>query len=142
MSKTYVQYCNYFLYSESACSPVCVSVISDLFPDTMRGVATAVLHLGVYLGFGLSQAAGIYLTQLNILGFSWRVSYFITGVPGIIFSILLLFLNDDRNCNLDSINNNSNDPTAESCKKLLSSPQKIAKSADFKKVYFRNSFNF
>ena len=81
---------------ESACSPVCVSLISDLYPDHQHGLATGVLHLGVYLGFGLSQAAGIYLTQMDILGYSWRAPYFITGVPGIIIGVLLLLLRDPR----------------------------------------------
>ena len=81
---------------ESACSPVCVSLISDLYPDQHRGLATAVLHLGVYLGFGLSQAAGIYLTQLDLLGSSWRAPYFLTGAPGIIIGLLLLLLPDPR----------------------------------------------
>lgn len=40
---------------ESACSPICVSLITDLYSDHHRGLATGVLHLGVYLGFGLSQ---------------------------------------------------------------------------------------
>ena len=81
---------------ESACSPVCVSLISDLYPEHQRGLATALLHLGVYLGFGLSQAAGIYLTQLDLLGFSWRAPYFLTGAPGILVGLLLLLLPDPR----------------------------------------------
>ena len=81
---------------ESACSPVCVSLISDLYPDRHRGLATAVLHLGVYLGFGLSQAAGIYLTELDLLGFSWRAPYFLTGAPGLLTGVLLLLLQDPR----------------------------------------------
>ena len=81
---------------ESACSPVSVSLISDLYPEQHRALATAVLHLGVYLGFGLSQAAGIYLTQLDLLGFSWRVPYFLTGVPGLVIGLLLLLLPDPR----------------------------------------------
>ena len=73
-----------------------MSLISDLYPDKSRGVATGILHLGVYLGFGLSQAAGIYLTSLNVMGYSWRVPYFLTGAPGLLFAILLTFLQDPR----------------------------------------------
>ena len=43
---------------ESACSPLCVSLISDLYSDQHRGLATGILHLGVYLGFGMSQVSG------------------------------------------------------------------------------------
>ena len=81
---------------ESACSPVCVSLISDLYPDHQQGLATGVLHLGVYLGFGLSQASGIYLTDMNVLGYSWRAPYFIAGAPGLVIGVLLLLLADPR----------------------------------------------
>lgn len=43
---------------ESACSPLSVSLISDLYTDQHRGLATGILHLGVYLGFGMSQVKG------------------------------------------------------------------------------------
>ena len=59
-------------------------------------MATGILHLGVYLGFGLSQAAGIYITNLNILDYGWRVPYFLTAAPGIILSLLLMILTDPR----------------------------------------------
>jgi len=81
---------------ESACSPICVSLISDLFLETSRGVATGILHLGVYLGFGFSQAAGIYLTRLNIFGWGWRAVYIITGLPGVVIALLMIFLRDPR----------------------------------------------
>ena len=68
---------------ESACSPICVSLISDLFSEKSRGVATGVLHLGVYVGFGLSQACGIYLTRADLFGWGWRSVYILTGLPGI-----------------------------------------------------------
>jgi len=81
---------------ESACSPICVSLIYDLFSEKSRGMATGVLHLGVYVGFGLSQAAGIYLTRANLFGWGWRSVYIITGLPGIVISFLLVFLKDPR----------------------------------------------
>jgi len=81
---------------ESACSPICVSLISDLFSEKSRGVATGILHLGVYVGFGLSQAAGIYLTRADIFGLGWRAVYILTGLPGILISFLLVCLPDPR----------------------------------------------
>lgn len=45
---------------ESACSPLSVSLISDLYTDQHRGLATGILHLGVYLGFGMSQVKRKY----------------------------------------------------------------------------------
>ena len=119
-----------FSSSESACSPICVSVISDLYQDKHRGVATAVLHLGVYLGFGLSQAAGIYLTKINVLGFSWRIPYFITGLPGLLFGILLIVLKDRRD---DENIMKVREYKEGNSMKLLGSPTKIVDST-LKKV--------
>ena len=45
---------------ESACSPLSVSLISDLYSDRQRGLATGILHLGVYLGFGMSQVSIVH----------------------------------------------------------------------------------
>ena len=99
-----------------------MSLISDLYQDKHRGVATAVLHLGVYLGFGLSQAAGIYLTKVNVLGFSWRIPYFITGIPGVLFGILLIILTDPRN---EDNAIKVKEDKEENFTKLLGSPAKI-----------------
>ena len=85
-------------------------------------MATAVLHLGVYLGFGLSQAAGIYLTKVNVLGFSWRIPYFITGIPGVLFGILLIILTDPRN---EDNAIKVKEDKEENFTKLLGSPAKI-----------------
>jgi len=81
---------------ESACSPICVSLISDLFSEKSRGVATGVLHLGVYGGFGLSQAAGIYLTRADLFGWGWRSVYILIGIPGIVISVLLVLMRDPQ----------------------------------------------
>merc|ERR1740123_1840521 len=81
---------------ESACSPLSVSLISDLYTDHHRGLATGILHLGVYFGFGMSQVAGIYLTRLNVLGQSWRAAYMVTGVPGLLLGLTMLMIKDSR----------------------------------------------
>jgi MFS family permease len=73
-----------------------VSVLADLFPARSRGAATGVLHLGVYLGFGLSQALGIHLTRLDLLGLGWRPVYLLAGLPGLALAPLLATLPDPR----------------------------------------------
>ena len=73
-----------------------VSLISDLFTTKSRGAATGVLHFGVYLGFGLSQGLGIYLTRANVLGLGWRPVYVGAGLPGLLLAFLLLAVPDPR----------------------------------------------
>ena len=41
---------------DAACTPLAVSLITELYPANQRGAATALLHQAVYCGFGLSQA--------------------------------------------------------------------------------------
>ncbi len=48
---------------ESACSPIGVSLISDLFPPDRRGTANGVFHWGIYFGFGLSYVVGVYMSK-------------------------------------------------------------------------------
>ena len=81
---------------ESACTPVMVSLLTDLFSSKSRGAATGVLHFGVYLGFGLSQALGIHLTRVNLLGLGWRPVYLLAGIPGLFLALLLLTVPDPR----------------------------------------------
>ena len=81
---------------ESACTPVMVSLLTDLFSSKSRGAATGVLHFGVYLGFGLSQALGIHLTRIDLLGLGWRPVYILSGVPGLFLALLLLTVPDPR----------------------------------------------
>ena len=81
---------------ESACTPVMVSLLTDIFSSKSRGAATGVLHFGVYLGFGLSQALGIHLTRANLFGLGWRPVYLLSGLPGLFLALLLLTVPDPR----------------------------------------------
>jgi MFS family permease len=71
-----------YLFSEAACSPISVSLISDLYPGDGRSTATGIFHWGIYFGFGLSYIIGIYVPTANILGTGWRFCYYLAGVPG------------------------------------------------------------
>jgi len=48
---------------ESACSPVGVSVVAEIFEVRSRGLAAGVFHWGVYFGYGLSYAVGVHVTE-------------------------------------------------------------------------------
>lgn len=43
----------------------------------------------MYFGYGLAYIFGIYLTELDVLGYGWRASYVIGAAPGIIIGILI-----------------------------------------------------
>ena len=81
---------------ESACTPVMVSLLTDLFSSKSRGAATGVLHFGVYLGFGLSQALGIHMTRANLFNLGWRPVYLLSGAPGLFLALLLLTVPEPR----------------------------------------------
>ena len=57
-------------------------------PDS-RGVANGIFSWGVYFGYGLAYIFGIYLTDLDVLGYGWRASYVIGGAPGILVAALI-----------------------------------------------------
>lgn len=85
---------------ESVCRPMTSAVIADLFSPTARGVANGVFSWGVYLGYGLAFLLGIELTKADVLGWSWRASYLLAGLPGLLLSLLvLLTLRDPANTN-------------------------------------------
>ena len=48
---------------EAACSPIGVSLISDLFSAESRGAATGIFHWGIYFGYGLSYVIGVYVPK-------------------------------------------------------------------------------
>ena len=48
------------------------------------------LSWGVYYGYGLAYVFGIYITDANLLGYSWRAPYVLAGLPGVLIAALLL----------------------------------------------------
>ena len=75
---------------ESVCRPMTSALIADLFSPTARGVANGVFSWGVYLGYGLAFLLGIELTKADVMGWSWRASYLLAGLPGLLLSLLVL----------------------------------------------------
>lgn len=92
-----IKACLHYLHPEcreAGCSPLSVSLISDLFSEGRRGLATGIFHWGIYVGYGASYAMGVYTTQADILGYGWRACYIIAGAPGIVLGVLLLITKD------------------------------------------------
>ncbi|KAK4308786.1 hypothetical protein Pmani_019543 [Petrolisthes manimaculis] len=76
---------------ESSFTPACSSMISDMFPEVLRALALGIFNWGIYLGYGLSYAVGNFVTEADIGGLGWRWSYIVTGIMGVV-ATLLLFL--------------------------------------------------
>jgi len=97
---------------ESVCRPMSSAMIADMFSPTSRGVANGVFSWGVYLGFGLAFVLGINVTQADILGYGWRSTYVVAGIPGIIVSALIFLSLRDPQRNGDMVE--TQQATAES----------------------------
>jgi MFS family permease len=84
---------------EAGLSPAAYSLISDYFPPERLGVAISVYYMGVFLGTSLALLIGgivmdttarIQTVTLPVLGAiaSWRVTFLIVGLPGLLFALL------------------------------------------------------
>ena len=85
---------------EATLSPSAYSLISDYFPAERLGVAISVYYMGIFLGSSLSFLVGgitvdavahspvIYIPLLGAMA-SWRVTFLIVGIPGLLFALLV-----------------------------------------------------
>jgi len=105
---------------ESVCRPTSGALIAELFPPTSRGVANGLFSWGVYYGYGLAYVFGIYVTEADVLGYGWRSSYVIAGIPGLLLGLLLLLTVKDPRCSdrLETKNKASNGGGVNYLKKL------------------------
>jgi MFS family permease len=85
---------------EATLSPAAYSLISDYFPSERLGVAISVYYMGVFLGSALSffvtgmaidALAHTPVVHLPLLGAmaSWRVTFLLVGIPGLLFALLV-----------------------------------------------------
>jgi MFS family permease len=85
---------------EASLSPSAYSLIADYFPRERLGVAISVYYMGVFLGSSLSLlVTGIVIDLLAhtpviivpLLGAmaSWRITFLIVGLPGVLFAMLV-----------------------------------------------------
>jgi len=90
---------------EASLSPAAYSLITDYFPPKRRATAISVYGMGIYIGSGLAFIVGGAVTQmvlkqgawdLPLVGMTrpWQVVFFIIGLPGILFSLLLFTVRD------------------------------------------------
>ncbi|KAL8609601.1 hypothetical protein ACOMHN_023737 [Nucella lapillus] len=77
-------------FGEAGCTPLAVSLLTDYFPSSYRGLVVAVYNLGIYSGYSLAYALGNFITLANINGQGWRWAYFLSGIPGMVLAGVIL----------------------------------------------------
>ncbi len=81
---------------EATASPAAYSLISDMFPQRLRGTALAIYSSGLYLGGGLSLLIGGVIVQrwniafpgggpLGLVG--WQAAFLAVGLPGLLMAL-------------------------------------------------------
>tara|TARA_R100000900_G_scaffold13685_1_gene12518 strand:- start:11044 stop:11946 length:903 start_codon:yes stop_codon:yes gene_type:complete len=61
-------------------------MISDIFKPKNRALALSVYSIGIYIGILIGFAAGGFLAD----AFSWRLAFFVVGIPGVALALLVL----------------------------------------------------
>jgi MFS family permease len=96
---------------EAGLSPAAYSLISDYFPKERIGTAISVFYFGLYLGSSLALLVGgmavdalarTPIITVPILGAisSWRVTFLIVGLPGLLFALLAFTIREPLRLNL------------------------------------------
>ncbi len=96
---------------EATLSPSAYSLISDYFPRERLGAAISVFYMGVFLGTSasllltgsvvdvLSHTPIITVPLLGAMA-SWRVTFLIVGLPGVLFALLTRTIREPLRKNL------------------------------------------
>ena len=88
-------------------SPSAYSLISDYFPKERIGTAISIYYFGLYLGSSLALLVGgitvdalarTPVVTVPLLGSiaSWRVTFLVVGLPGLIFALLAFTIREPR----------------------------------------------
>jgi MFS family permease len=96
---------------EAALAPSAFSLITDYFPREQLGTALSVYSMGIFIGSGLALmisgaviGALSHLPPINLGMFgtiaSWRLTFFIVGVPGLVVSCLAFTVREPLRRNL------------------------------------------
>jgi MFS family permease len=96
---------------EAGLSPAAYSLIADYFPKQRIGTAISIFYFGLFLGSSLALlVGGITIDALAktptitvpILGAiaSWRITFLIVGLPGILFALLAFTIREPLRRNL------------------------------------------
>ncbi len=75
---------------EAAYGAISPSVITDLYPKTLRGRAFAIFFMAIPVG----SALGYLLGGLLEGWIGWRLAFLVAGAPGLFFALVLLFFRE------------------------------------------------
>jgi MFS family permease len=82
---------------EATLSPSAFSLLSDYFPREKLGRALSIFSMGVFFGSGLALIAGaVIIKKVD----SWRLTFLIVGLPGLLATLLLFTVKEPARQNL------------------------------------------
>jgi MFS family permease len=96
---------------EATLGPSALSLTTDYFPKQKLGAALSVYAMGIFIGSGLAMIVGGAVTQavvgrpavtLPVIGeiASWRLTFLIVGLPGLLVGLLLYTVREPLRRNL------------------------------------------
>ena len=96
---------------EATLGPSAMSLTTDYFPKQKLGAALSVYAMGIFIGSGLAMIVGGAVTQavvgmpavtLPVIGqiASWRLTFLIVGLPGLLVGLLLYTVREPLRRNL------------------------------------------
>lgn len=82
---------------EATLSPAAFSLLSDYFPRHRLASALSIFSMGIFFGSGLALILGGLI--IGALG-SWRLTFLIVGLPGLLVALLALTIREPRRTKL------------------------------------------
>ncbi len=82
---------------EATLSPSAFSLLSDYFPKERLATALSVFSMGIFFGSGLALIVGGLI--IGALG-SWRLTFVIVGLPGLLATLLVFTIKEPERKNL------------------------------------------
>jgi MFS family permease len=82
---------------EATLSPSAFSLLSDYFPKERLGTALSVFSMGIFFGSGLALIIGGLV--IGAVG-SWRLTFLIVGLPGLLLALLVYTIKEPQRQNL------------------------------------------
>ena len=82
---------------EATLSPSAFSLLSDYFPKEHLGKALSVFSMGIFFGSGLALIIGGLV--IDAVG-SWRLTFLIVGIPGLLVALLTFTIKEPMRQNL------------------------------------------
>jgi MFS family permease len=76
---------------EATLSPSAFSLLSDYFPKERLGTALSIFSMGIFFGSGLALIVGGLI--IGAVG-SWRLTFLIVGLPGLLAALLALTIKE------------------------------------------------